>query len=155
MTHAHECRSLSGRVAKICSPRSPASRRASGSRNSASGRSVSRARYTAAQFAVSEMLRMAGSFRLIGSPHARSQGGGVDPSRPGEVICQVSTLPRPPSLPHVLPVTDLPLGHPGDGRVQSTLTRLFAFGFDHPVHVFPLVRGAELLEGRQGLPVPP
>src|SRR2546425_32389 len=55
-------------VAKICSPRSPASRRANGSRNSASGRSVSLARYTAAQFAVSEMFRMAGSFRLIGSP---------------------------------------------------------------------------------------
>src|SRR4051794_30683202 len=48
-------------AAAICSPRSPASARANGSRNTASSRSVSRARYTAIQRAVSETSRMIGS----------------------------------------------------------------------------------------------
>src|ERR1700758_3779403 len=57
-THAHEARSLNGMDFAISSPRSPASLRAKGSRNSASDRSVSRARYTAAHIAVSEIFRM-------------------------------------------------------------------------------------------------
>src|SRR5260221_88612 len=48
----------------ICSPRSPASLRANGSRNSASSRSVSCARYTATQSAVSEIFRINGSARF-------------------------------------------------------------------------------------------
>ena len=68
ITQAHSFRSLAGSAAKICSPRSPASRRANGSRNRAPGRPLSRARYTAAQCAVSETFRMTGSFWLIGCP---------------------------------------------------------------------------------------
>src|SRR3981081_1622846 len=51
----------SGIIRAICSPRSPASRRAKGSRKMASARSVSCARYTATHRAVSEILRINGS----------------------------------------------------------------------------------------------
>jgi hypothetical protein len=44
VTHDHECFSWKGVALAICSPRSPASRRAKGSRNSGFFRSVSRAR---------------------------------------------------------------------------------------------------------------
>src|SRR5689334_5730168 len=52
-------------AAAICSPRSPASRPAKGSRKSASERAVSRARNTAAHRAVSEMLRISGAATLF------------------------------------------------------------------------------------------
>ena len=55
---AHAVARPPGIVSTICAPRSPASRRAYGSRNKASGRSVSIARYIATQRAVSEMCSM-------------------------------------------------------------------------------------------------
>src|SRR5262245_47043542 len=61
-------RSPKGIAATICCPRSPANRRARGSRNSASGRSVSCARYTATHRAVSEMLRIGAVFPAMAWP---------------------------------------------------------------------------------------
>src|SRR6266568_8577938 len=70
MTQDHVLRFPFGSVSAICSPRSPASRRANGSRKSASLRSLSRARYTAAQRAVSEMFRIRGSLPMFSSVSA-------------------------------------------------------------------------------------
>src|SRR5207248_4737608 len=61
MTNGQSVPLMFGIALAICSPRSPARRFAYGSRKSASGRSVSRARYVASQRAVSLMLRMSGS----------------------------------------------------------------------------------------------
>src|SRR5579863_1691246 len=63
--------------AAISSPRAPARRRANGSRKSPSGRSVSRARYTAAHRAVSEMFRIRSSRSLTFLLCGRSLRGNV------------------------------------------------------------------------------
>src|ERR1051325_3422443 len=54
----HAQRRPCGMVARMCSPAGPASCRAYGSRNRASGRSLSMARYMAHQRAVAETLLM-------------------------------------------------------------------------------------------------
>src|SRR6266508_5427298 len=59
--NGHAFCSSDGSAFAICSPRSPARARANGSLKMASGRSLSRARYTATQRAVSEMSRINGS----------------------------------------------------------------------------------------------
>src|SRR2546425_12521518 len=68
VTQAQVARFPKGKESAICSPRAPAKRRAYGSRKSASRRSVSRARYTAAQCAVSEMFRIREPLWLTGQP---------------------------------------------------------------------------------------
>ena len=52
------------------------------------------------------------------------------------------------SLPcrHVLPVSWFAFRQPRDRRLQSFLTRLVAFGFGHPLHVFSLIAWAKVFE---------
>src|SRR5438094_6129446 len=64
----HAFCSENGSASAICCPRSPASARANGSWNAASGRSFSRARYTATQRAVSEISRINGSMSTSALP---------------------------------------------------------------------------------------
>src|SRR5258705_1158898 len=81
----------------IYSPRSPARRRAKGSLKSTSGRSFSRARYTATHRAVSEMFRISGAGLDIGRAGYQSRAPArmvIDPANAALRSCLAAAQAR-------------------------------------------------------------